>query len=73
MASQIFGMFYTVFYWCAEYFKEILEATQMSGLLIGCFFIFMVVRFIIKPFVGGMTSTYSKKGVDSMKVETSKK
>lgn len=73
MVNEILNIIEMSFYYVSYYFLQILNATGMTGILTGAIFIFMVVRFIIKPFVGGMSSTYSKKGFDYMKVENSKK
>lgn len=50
---------------CISIVTRFFNATGMTGIFIANFFIFMVVRFFIKPFIGYQTSTnvkqYAKK------------
>lgn len=61
MINQIMIMFSTVMASVTNIFTQVINATGTGGLVIAFFFIFMVIRFIVKPFIGSAgNSTISK-------------
>lgn len=61
MINTIMNMFGQVFSSITNIFTQIINATGTGGIILAFFFMFMVVRFIIKPFIGSRSNSTNSK------------